>query len=121
MSFVNFILITYSFAVQKNPLFHGVITSLSFFTIVFLAVYVPTAMAIGYWHRRNQFRVEVEATLQEAWVSAWLLRYQFRLALGKATEEETREVVNFYESVLRRHNKPVPPQNDGPKSEPPLK
>ena len=109
MSFVNFLIITYNFAIQKSQTLHDVFSNPLIFTAVFLVVYIPAALAVGYWHRRRQFRVEVEATIQEDWISAWLARYQFRLALGQATPEETREVVAFYESILKRHNKPLPP------------
>jgi hypothetical protein len=65
-------------------------------------------MLIGYWHRRNQYSVENEALLQENWISAWLVRHYVRLAQGKATAEETDEVMKYFESILKRNKKDIP-------------
>src|SRR5262249_40083586 len=84
LTFVNFILITYNFAVEKvdflkNLLGHNLIV----FTVFFIALYVPAAMLIGYWHRRHQFSVENETMLAENWIWAWITRYQIMLIQGK--------------------------------------
>jgi hypothetical protein len=108
LNFINFILITYNFAIEKASFLSGTFDSLSFFTVIFILVYVPGAMLIGYWHRRNQYSVENEALLQENWISAWLVRHYVRLAQGKATAEETDEVMKYFESILKRNKKDIP-------------
>jgi hypothetical protein len=106
LTFVNFILIAYTFAVQRVPLLNDFFSgSLAVFTVVFMAIYVPAAMLIGYWHRKNQYSVENEAMLQENWLWAWLARYQIRLIEGKATPEESNQIMRYLESILRRHKK----------------
>ncbi|WP_148680872.1 hypothetical protein [Candidatus Nitrososphaera gargensis] len=102
LTFVNFILIAYNLAIEKVPFLSNIFGSLSAFTVVFIAIYVPAAMLIGYWHRRNQYSVENEAMLQENWISAWLLRHQIRLIQGKVTTEETEEVLRYLENIIKR-------------------
>lgn len=105
LTFVNFILITYNFAVEKVSFLSGVFDSLALFAAVFIAIYIPAAILIGYWHRRNQYSVENEAYVQENWISAWLLRHQIRLIQGKVTPEETEEVLRYLEKIMKRYKK----------------
>jgi len=105
MSFVNFILIAYNFAIKEVPSLHVVFSNLITFTLFFLGVYIPAAILIGYWHRRNQFTIENEALLQENWVWAWISRYQIRLLQGKTTPEENAEVLKYLEFILKRNKK----------------
>lgn len=105
LTFVNFILITYNFAIKQITFAGGVFDNVIIFTIIFVAVYIPASMVIGYWHRRKQFTVENEAMLQENWVFAWLTRYQIRLIEGKATPDESKVVLTYLESILKRQKK----------------
>jgi len=105
LNFVNFVLITYNFAVQKISFLSGLFDSLGLFTMVFIVIYIPAAILIGYWHRRNQYSVENEAYIQENWISAWLLRHQIRLIQGKVTPEETQEVLRYLEKIMMRYKK----------------
>jgi len=73
--------------------------------MVFIVIYIPAAILIGYWHRRNQYSVENEAYIQENWISAWLLRHQIRLIQGKVTPEETQEVLRYLEKIMMRYKK----------------
>lgn len=105
MSFANFILIAYNFAIKDIPALHTIFTNLATFTLAFLALYIPSAIIIGYWHRRNQYTVENEAMLQENWIWAWQNRYLIRLLQGKTTKEENEEVLKYLELILRKHKK----------------
>jgi|SRR5581483_6986927 len=109
LTFINFILITYNFAVTKIvsalPFLHGIADSLLAFTLLFIVIYVPAAILIGYWHRRNQYSVENEAMLKENWVWAWVMRYEIRLIQGKTTPEENEKMVNYLEMILKRQKK----------------
>lgn len=109
LTFINFILITYNFAVDRIvktlPFLQGIADSLLAFTILFIVVYVPAAILIGYWHRRNQYSVENEAMLKENWVWAWVMRYEIRLIQGKTTPEENEKMVNYLEMILKRQKK----------------
>lgn len=113
LTFVNFILITFNFAIERLTFLEGVFNLWSF-TILFIIVYVPAAMLIGYWHRRNQYSVENEALLQENWIWAWLSRYQIRLIEGKVTPEESKQVMAYLEAILKRQKKEGYLNSDGP-------
>ena len=104
LTLVNFILIVYNFAVLKIP---ALSTSLNLplFVLIFFLVYVPLAIIIGYWHKRNQYAVENEALLQENWIYAWMVIYQTRLIQGKTTAAEDEAVLNYLNSILTRTKK----------------
>jgi hypothetical protein len=105
MAFANFILIAYNFAIKDVPALHAILNNLMIFTIFFLGLYIPIAMLIGYWHRRNQYTVENEAMLQENWIWAWQSRFLIRLLQGKTTKEESDEALKYLELILKKHKK----------------
>ena len=104
LTLVNFILIVYNFAILKIP-FISTFLNLPLFVIVFFLIYVPLAIIIGYWHRRNQYAVENEALLQENWIWAWISLYQIRLIKGKTTPNEDLIVINYLNNILKRTKK----------------
>ena len=104
LSLVNFILIVYNFAILKIP-FISSFLNLPLFILIFFLIYIPAAILIGYWHRRNQYAVENEALIQENWIFAWIAIYQIRLIKGKTTPEEDEAVLNYLNSILIRTKK----------------
>ena len=58
LSLTNFILISYNFLLEKDPLFDGLISDLWIFALIFLISYVPISIIIGFWHRKTQMSVE---------------------------------------------------------------
>lgn len=109
LTFVNFTLITYNFAVKelvaKIPILKPIAESQIAFALLFIAIYIPVAILIGYWHRRNQYSVENEALLKENWIWAWVMRYEIRLIQGKTTPEENEKMVKYLETILKRQKK----------------
>jgi hypothetical protein len=99
---MNSILIAYTFAVERLPFLGNIFFSVGAFALFFLGVYIPASVIIGYWHRRHQWTVENEALLQENWVWAWIARYQIRLIEGKASPEESKQVLGYLEAILHR-------------------
>ena len=104
LSLVNFILIVYNFAILKIP-FISSFLNLPLFILIFFLIYIPAAILIGYWHRRNQYAVENEALLQENWIFAWIAIYQIRLIKGKTTPEEDEAVLSYLNNILTRTKK----------------
>ena len=104
LNLVNFILIVYNFAILKIP-FLSSFLSLPLFVVIFFLIYIPTAILIGYWHRRNQYAVETEAMTQENWIFAWISIYQIRLIKGKTMPAEDEAVLNYLNSILTRTKK----------------
>lgn len=105
LTFVNFILITYNFAIKQLSFLQGIFDNLAVFVLVFIGIYVPAAIIIGYWHRRHQYSVENEAMFQENWILAWIFQFQIRLIQGKATTEETEKVLNYLNKILKKQKK----------------
>jgi hypothetical protein len=99
---MNSILIAYHFAVEQIAFMDNIFFNVGLFAMFFLGVYIPAAVIIGYWHRRHQWTVENEALLQENWVWAWIARYQIRLIEGKASQGETKQVMDYLEAILQR-------------------
>src|SRR5919198_4540975 len=105
LTFMNSILISYHFAVSQFELLDNVFFNIALFALFFMGLYVPASVIIGYWHRRHQWTIENEALLQENWVWAWIARYQIRLIEGKATPEESKQVLNYLEAIMQRQKK----------------
>ena len=105
LALINFILITYNFAIKQLPFGIGGHLNLPIFIILFSAIYIPLSIMIGYWHRKHQYSVENEALIKENWVWAWISQYQIRLIKGKTTPKEDEYVLNYLNEILRRTNK----------------
>jgi hypothetical protein len=105
LTFINFILITYNFAVTKLSFLQGIIDSLWVFALLFIAIYIPAAIIIGYWHRKNQYSVENEALIRENWIWAWVMRFEIRLIQGKTTPQENEMMLKYLEDILKRQKK----------------
>jgi len=105
LTFMNSILITYHFAFSQLGFPDNIFNNIGLFALFFMGAYVPASVIIGYWHRRHQWTIENEALLQENWVWAWIARYQIRLIEGKATPEESKQVVNYLEGIMHRQKK----------------
>ena len=104
LNLVNFILIVYNFAILKMPLV-STFLNLPLFVLVSFLIYVPIAILIGYWHRRNQYAVENEALLQENWIWAWIMQYEIRLIKGNTTPREDDVVLDYLTNILKRTKK----------------
>ncbi len=105
LTFMNSILISYHFAVSQFGILDNIFYNIAFFALFFMGAYIPASVIIGYWHRRHQWTIENEALLQENWVWAWIARYQIRLIEGKATQEESKQVLSYLEAIMQRQKK----------------
>ncbi len=104
LNLVNFILIVYNFAILKIPLV-STFLNLPLFVLISFLIYVPIAIIIGHWHRRNQYAVENEALLQENWIWAWIMQYEIRLIKGNTTPHEDDVVLEYLTNILKRTKK----------------
>lgn len=105
LTFVNFILITYNFAIKQLPFGIGDYMSLPLFILIFVSLYAPAAIILGVWHRKHQYSVENEALLRQNWMWAWIMQYQIRLIQGKTNPKEDELVIRYLNDVLVRTNK----------------
>ena len=95
LTFVNFVLISYRLLIEKVPVFQQIVPELWIFALLFLGLYIPTAILIGYWHRRTQLKVENTITMQQNPFYAKLFRMLIDVELGNLTKEEIEKYRSF--------------------------
>ena len=91
LSLTNFILISYNFLLEKDPLFDGLISDLWIFALIFLISYVPISIIIGFWHRKTQLKVDTTLAMYQNPFTAKMFRTILDVQTGKATTEEIEE------------------------------
>ena len=92
MTFANFITIQYKLLIDKVPSIDWLFGSIWVFAIGFIAIYVPLAIIIGYWHRKTQWTVEQEALFRENQVGALMWLYMIDLIEGNVDDEDKRKM-----------------------------
>ena len=105
LTFINFILISYNFLIKQLPFGIGDSMTLPSFILLFVLIYIPTAITLGVWHRKHQYSVENEALLRQNWMWAWISQYQIRLIQGKTNPKEDKYIINYLNDILIRTNK----------------
>ena len=105
LTFINFILISYNFLIKQLPFGIGDSITLPSFILLFVLMYIPTAITLGVWHRKHQYSVENEALLRQNWMWAWISQYQIRLIKGKTNPKEDEYIINYLNDILVRTNK----------------
>jgi len=93
MTFANFITIQYKLLLDKIPSV-DVITggNIIGFAVVFVALYVPIGILIGYWHRKSQWKIEAEALFKENKIGATMWLFVIDLIDGKVSDQEKKEM-----------------------------
>ena len=99
LTFINFILIAYRLLIEKIPMFQDLIPNLSIFVLLFLGFYIPTAIIIGFCHRKTQLKVETTLTMQQNPVFAKMIRTILDVQTGKASEKEIKEFREFLTKI----------------------
>ena len=102
LTFMNFILIAYRLLIERVTVFKELVPDLWMFAILFILVYLPAAILIGYWHRRTQLRVETTLIHQQNPVLARMVRTLLDVQTGKATNEEIEEFRKMLLKIERR-------------------
>ena len=88
LTFVNFVLISYRFFLEEDPLFGELFSNLWIFGLVILIAYIPISILIGYWHRKTQLSIEVTLKYLEAPLFAKMFRALIDVETGRASKEE---------------------------------
>ena len=104
MSFVNFVLIFYRLLIEQFDFLGDLFSNLWIFLIIFLAVYIPTAVLIGNWHRKTQMRIEHEQSMKQSPLMAKNFRVLLDLLEGKASTKEVEELRKFLKSIENGKN-----------------
>lgn len=92
MTFANFITIQYKLLIDQVPSLDWFFGSIWIFAIVFIVIYVPLGIIIGFWHRKSQWTVEQEALFRENKVGAVLWLYVMDLIEGNVNEEDKKKM-----------------------------
>ena len=90
LTFANFITIQYKLLIDQIPYLAGVFNNIILFAIVFVLMYVPIGIALGYWHRKTQWKVEQDALFRENKVGAIMWMYVIDLIEGNVSEEDKK-------------------------------
>jgi len=102
LTFVNFILISYTFFIEKIPFFQELIPHLWIFVLIFLVSYIPASTIIGYWHRRTQLKVETTIKFLENPLWAKMFRTMLDVQIGKASKEEIEKMRQLLTKIEKR-------------------
>ena len=107
--FADTILIQYALLIEKFPFIDSLLgANIVGFAIIFIALYVPLATIIGYWHRKSQWTVEVEALFKENKVGAMMWLFVIDLVEGKINEKEKKEMRELLLTISKRKVKSTP-------------
>ena len=105
--FADTILIQYALLIEKFPFIDSLLgANLVGFAIIFIALYVPLAIIIGYWHRKSQWRVEAEALFNENRIGATMWLFVIDLIDGKITEQEKKEMRDMLLKITKGNKIP---------------
>jgi hypothetical protein len=107
--FADTILIQYALLIEKFPFIDSLLgANIVGFAIIFIALYVPIATIIGYWHRKSQWTVEVEALFKENKVGAIMWLFVIDLVEGKINEKEKKEMREMLLKITKGKGKSNP-------------
>jgi hypothetical protein len=102
MTFANFVTIQYRLFLEKVPFLHSLFSNIWVFAILFVAIYIPLGMIIGYWHRKNQFSVEAEAMFNQNQIGATINLFIIDLIDGKVTEQEKQQMRGYLLKIMKQ-------------------
>lgn len=99
LSFANFILIFHRLLIERIDFLGNIFSELWVFGIVFLLLYIPVAVLVGFWHRRTQIKVEAEQVLRQNPVMAKNFRILIDIMEKRASKEEIEKYRDFLCSI----------------------
>jgi hypothetical protein len=117
--FLNFVIISYTLAIERVPFLKEVFPSLGTWAVIFISGFIPIAILVGHFHRREQIPTEVQQL-------AYANPYNFMVTPGREmlfnmplavlqlkTQVKTMEVQNALadavEEVAKRMDVPIKP------------
>ena len=101
LAMMNFILISYNFLIEENPLLNIGITDMWIFVIIFVALYFPVSVLIGRWHTYTQLSTDVTIKMLREPLIAKMIRVLLDVQTGKATKEEIEEFRKMLQNIER--------------------
>ena len=98
-TFVNFILITYRFLIEEDPLFEEIVFDLWLFGLIFLITYIPVSIVIGFWHRKTQMSVEMTIKYLEYPFFMKMFRVWLDVETGNENKEELEKIKGMLQKI----------------------
>lgn len=114
MTFANFVTIQFALLIDRIPALNSVFPNLWIFAAIFVIGYVPLAIAIGYWHRKTQWKIEQEAMFNENIVQAKLWLFMLELIEGNVSEEEKKEMRSMLKQIIKKNPATTDPTINNP-------
>ena len=102
LTFMNFVLISYRLLIERVSFLQEIIPELWIFVTLFLLVYVPAAIIIGFWHRKTQLRVETTILMEQNPFLAKMFRTMLDVQTGKASEEEIKKIREMLQKIEKK-------------------
>jgi len=99
MGFANFILIFHRLFIERIPFLEDVFSNLWVFAIFFVIIYVPTAILVGYWHKKTQMKIEMEILARQNPFFAKWIRVIIDILTEKASKEEVENLRKLLKSI----------------------
>lgn len=102
LTFTNFVLISYRLLIEKIPLLKELIPDLWVFSVIFLILYIPTAILIGFWHRKTQLKIETTLQTEENPLLAKMFRTMLDVKTGNISQEEIEKFRKFLTNIEKK-------------------
>ena len=99
LSFANFVLIFHRLLIERVDFLDDMFSDLWFFAIVFVVMYIPVAILIGFWHRRTQVKIETEQGFRNNPFLAKIFRMLVDIIEGTASKEEIKKFRDMLMSI----------------------
>lgn len=99
LSFANFVLIFHRLLIERVDFLDDIFSDLWFFAIVFVVMYIPVAILIGFWHRRTQVKIETEQGFRNNPFMAKIFRMLVDIIEGTASKEEIKKFRDLLLSI----------------------
>lgn len=99
LTLVNFILISYRFFIEEDPILQDLFSDLWVFTAILLIFYIPISILIGYWHRHTQLSVENTIKRLEDPLLAHIFRIILDTRIGRSSQKEIGELKELLSKI----------------------
>jgi len=88
--------------IERIPFLQEIVPELWIFMAIFLVIYIPASILIGFWHRKTQLKVEQTLMLHQNPFIAKLFRTLLDVQTGTASKEEIKEFRTFLRNIEKK-------------------
>jgi len=92
LTFANFVLIFHRLLIERVEFLNVIFKELWVFILVFIAIYIPTSIIVGSWHRKNQLKIEADVMMRQNPLLAKMFRVLLEAQTGKISNKEIEEM-----------------------------